>query len=42
MTGLRAELEGLIAQLEKERVSGGPMTDPAGIPVTGPLDRPAP
>jgi hypothetical protein len=37
VAGLRAELEGLIAQLEAERASGGPMTDPAGIPVTGPL-----
>jgi hypothetical protein len=34
---LRAELEGLLAQLEAERASGGPMTDPAGIAVTGPL-----
>jgi hypothetical protein len=34
---LRAELEGLIAQLAAERVAGGPMTDPAGIAVTGPL-----
>jgi len=34
---LRAELEGLIARLEAERVAGGPMTDPAGIAVTGPL-----
>jgi hypothetical protein len=34
---LRAELEGLIVQLEAERVAGGPLTDPAGIPVTGPL-----
>lgn len=37
VTGLRAELEGLIAQLEAERASGGPMTDPAGISVNGPL-----
>jgi hypothetical protein len=34
---LRAELEGLIAQLEAERAAGRPMTNPAGIPVTGPL-----
>jgi hypothetical protein len=39
---LRAELEGLIAQLETERARGGPMTDPAGIPVTEPLAPPAP
>ncbi|HEY6795375.1 MAG TPA: hypothetical protein VI248_11915 [Kineosporiaceae bacterium] len=39
---LRDELEDLIAQLEAERASGGPMTDPAGIPVTGPLAPPAP
>jgi hypothetical protein len=31
------ELEGLIQQLEAERVAGRPLTDPAGIPVTGPL-----
>jgi len=37
VAALRAELEGLIAQLESERAAGGPMTDPAGIPVTGPL-----
>jgi hypothetical protein len=34
---LRAELEGLVRQLEAERVAGGPMTDPAGISVRGPL-----
>jgi hypothetical protein len=34
---LRAELEGLIRQFEAERAAGGPMTDPAGISVTGPL-----
>jgi hypothetical protein len=34
---LRRELEGLIHQLEAERAAGGPMTDPAGISVTGPL-----
>ena len=34
---LRAELEGLIAQLESERATGGPLTDPAGISVTRPL-----
>jgi hypothetical protein len=37
VAALRAELEGLIAQLAAERVAGGPMTDPAGIAVTGPL-----
>jgi hypothetical protein len=37
---LRRELEGLITQLEAERASGGPMTDPAGISVTGPLSAP--
>jgi hypothetical protein len=37
VTALRAELEGLLAQLEAERASGWPMTDPAGIAVTGPL-----
>lgn len=31
---LRAELEGLIARLEAERVAGGPLTDPAGIPAS--------
>lgn len=34
---LRRELEGLILQLEAERAAGGQVTDPAGIPVTGPL-----
>ena len=34
---LRLELDGLIRQLEVERAAGGPMTDPAGISVTGPL-----
>ena len=37
VAALRAELEGLIARLEQERAAGGPMTDPAGIAVTGPL-----
>jgi len=37
VAALRAELEGLIAQFEAERVAGGPLTDPAGIAVTGPL-----
>jgi hypothetical protein len=37
VAALRAELEGLMAQLEAERAAGGPMTDPAGIAVTGPL-----
>lgn len=34
---LRAELEGLVQQLEAERAAGGPVTDPAGISVRGPL-----
>lgn len=34
---LRRELEGLISQRQAERAAGGPMTDPAGISVTGPL-----
>ena len=37
VAALRAELEGLLARLEAERAAGGPMTDPAGIAVTGPL-----
>jgi hypothetical protein len=37
VSALRAELEGLIARLEAERAAGGPLTDPAGISVTGPL-----
>jgi len=37
VAALRAELEGLMARLEAERRAGGPMTDPAGIAVTGPL-----
>jgi hypothetical protein len=40
VAALRGELEALITQLEAERVAGGPMTDPAGISVTGPLSAP--
>src|SRR5664280_255404 len=37
VASLRAELEGLLTRLAAERAAGGPMTDPAGIAVTGPL-----
>jgi hypothetical protein len=37
VAALRAELEGLLARLAAEQAAGGPMTDPAGIAVTGPL-----
>lgn len=40
VAALRSELEGLIARLEAERAAGGPITNPAGIPVTGPLSGP--